>query len=61
MSPGGRPPIGPAINMRFPEDQLARIDELAELEGISRAEMIRRLIDEAVATRDAATPKKRKR
>lgn len=41
---GGRPPIGPAINMRFPEEVLAEIDARAEAEGVKRAEMIRRLV-----------------
>jgi metal-responsive CopG/Arc/MetJ family transcriptional regulator len=54
VNPGGRPPIGPAINMRFPEDLLAEIDAAAEAEGIKRAEMIRRLAREALDARAAS-------
>lgn len=40
----GRPEIGgPAINLRFPQDMLDRIDAAAKTDGISRAEKIRRL------------------
>lgn len=49
MSPGGRPPVGPAINMRFPEELLAEIDAYAEAAGISRAAAIRRLVQAGLA------------
>lgn len=38
---GGRPPIGPQINVAFPPDLLARIDERAAALGVSRSEWIR--------------------
>jgi hypothetical protein len=44
----GRPEIGPAVNMRFPQAQLDAIDARAKTEGVSRAEMIRRLIGSAL-------------
>jgi hypothetical protein len=37
----GRPKIGPAIQVRLPEDILAAVDARAEATGVSRAEMIR--------------------
>lgn len=40
----GRPEVGPAVNMRFPQDLLDRIDAAAKTDGISRAEKIRRLV-----------------
>lgn len=53
MSPGGRPPVGTAINMRFPQDLLAEVDACADAEGVSRAEMIRWLVREGLAARVA--------
>jgi hypothetical protein len=49
--PGGRPPIGPAVLQRFTQADLDAIDALAEAEGVPRAEMIRRLVSEAIAAR----------
>lgn len=40
----GRPEIGPAVNMRFPQELLDRIDAAAKTDGVSRAEKIRRLV-----------------
>lgn len=37
----GRPPVGPAINLRFPDDLLAAIDKSAAAEGVTRAQWIR--------------------
>lgn len=37
-------------NIYLADDQCAALDELARSEGISRAEVIRRLIDEAMAS-----------
>lgn len=54
MSPGGRPSVGPAINMRFPADMLAAVDKLAAELGIKRAETIRLLIGEALQARGGA-------
>lgn len=51
MSPGGRPPVGTAINMRLPADLLAEVDAAAGAEGVSRAEMIRRLVAAGLKTR----------
>jgi hypothetical protein len=44
----GRPEIGPAVNMRFPQDMLDRIDAAAKADGISRAEKIRRLVSAGI-------------
>jgi hypothetical protein len=44
----GRPEIGPAIQVRLPEDLLAQIDAKAEDDGVSRAEMVRTLLGEAL-------------
>lgn len=56
----GRPGIGPAVTVRFPERTLSRIDAQAvrdgdvdERGGYTRAPVIRRLVEEALATRDA--------
>src|SRR5678815_1595847 len=40
----GRPEVGPAFSVRFPPELLDRVDQAATVEGISRAEMIRRLV-----------------
>lgn len=47
----GRPEIGPAIQVRLPEDLLAAVDAKAEAENVSRAEMVRTLLDEAISIR----------
>jgi len=47
--PGGRPPIGPAINMRLAETTITALDTRAATEGTTRADLIRRLIDEGLA------------
>jgi hypothetical protein len=52
----GRPEVGPAIHIRLSEDLLARVDQLSEIEGVSRAEMVRTLLDEAIANRRQQTP-----
>ena len=44
----GRPEIGPTIQVRLPEDLLAQIDAKAEAENVSRAEMVRALLGEAL-------------
>lgn len=44
----GRPEIGPAIQVRLPEDMLAAVDSRADAEGVSRAEMVRMLLAEAL-------------
>lgn len=44
----GRPEIGPAIQVRLPEDLLARVDAYAGEQRISRAEAVRRLLESAL-------------
>ena len=44
MSPGGRPQVGTPINVRLGDELLAQVDDYAEVEGIKRAEAIRRLV-----------------
>jgi len=39
----GRPKIGERVTVRLPAAMLERVDALAEADGITRAEMIRRL------------------
>src|SRR6478752_5771639 len=38
---GGRPAVGPAFQVRFPEELLARVDRAAEGEGLTRAGWLR--------------------
>lgn len=40
----GRPPIGPMVNVRLPEELIAKLDKHAADYGISRAEVIRLLL-----------------
>jgi hypothetical protein len=44
----GRPRVGPAINVRVPPEDLARVDSYAERRGIRRASAIRELIEMAL-------------
>ena len=44
----GRPEIGPAIQVRLPENLLTKVDARADAEGVSRAEMIRELLAKAL-------------
>lgn len=46
---GGRPPVGPAVQVRIPADDLARLDAAARAVGVTRAEWIRRAITEYLA------------
>lgn len=41
---GGRPAVGTKVETRLPDDVLAALDERAKSEGITRAEMMRRLV-----------------
>ena len=41
----GRPSTGVKIQVRIPAEGLARIDRQAEAEGVTRAEMIRRMLN----------------
>ena len=44
----GRPEIGPPILVHMPTEMTARLDALAEQDGVPRAEVIRRLLGEAL-------------
>lgn len=48
MTGRGRPPIGPAVQVRLTPDLLARIDRWAKRQGVTRAEAIRRLVERAL-------------
>jgi hypothetical protein len=41
---GGRPSVGPKVETRLDEKTLAQVDARAGKEGVSRAEMLRRLV-----------------
>jgi len=45
---GGRPEIGPAINVRLPKQLLGLVDDHATAHRLTRAEAIRRLLDQAL-------------
>ena len=47
-SRGGRPPIGPQINVAISPKAVARVDAAARAVGISRSEWIRRAIEAAL-------------
>ena len=47
-SRGGRPPIGPQINVAVAPATVARIDAAARAAGISRSEWIRRAVEAAL-------------
>lgn len=49
----GRPAIGPLVGTRFPSDVLAALDERAERDGVSRAELVRRLVTDGLAAQVA--------
>lgn len=48
-SQGGRPPIGPTINVAYPREVLTRIEDSAAAEGISRAAWLRKIAQDAVS------------
>jgi metal-responsive CopG/Arc/MetJ family transcriptional regulator len=48
---GGRPPVGPAVQIRLPDDILKQIDQYAREGGVSRAAIIRTLLVEALDAR----------
>ena len=55
MVPGvGRPEIGPAFSVRFPEDLLERIDADAASVGVSRASWLRAAAEERLSFPRAA-------
>lgn len=41
---GGRPTVGPKVEVRLDPDTLAKVDARATEEGVKRAEMLRRII-----------------
>jgi hypothetical protein len=45
---GGRPEVGPKIEVRLPQDILDQLDARAQAEGVKRAEMVRRLLAAAL-------------
>ena len=47
-NPGGRPVIGPQINVAIPPETVARVDTAARAAGISRSEWIRRAVEAAL-------------
>jgi hypothetical protein len=47
-NPGGRPEVGPKIDVRLPVDTLRRLDDRAEAARKSRADTIRTLIDDGL-------------
>lgn len=55
MTPAGRPEIGTPINIRLGDELLAQVDERAALEGVSRAELLRRLVSAALNGRSNTT------
>lgn len=48
-APTGRPAVGAAINVRLGDDLLGTVDARAADEGVTRAEMIRRLVAAGIA------------
>jgi len=46
---GGRPPVGPAFSLRVPPWMLERVDERAHSAGITRAAMLRQLVEAGLA------------
>jgi hypothetical protein len=46
---GGRPPVGPTINVAYPRDLLDKIDAAAGTSGMSRAAWLRKIAADAVA------------
>ena len=44
MTGPGRPPIGAVREIRFPDDLWSRVEALADDYGVSRADMVRRML-----------------
>lgn len=44
----GRPPIGHKVQVHLPPSILSRVDEIASSEGVTRSDVIRRLLGEAL-------------
>lgn len=48
----GRPPVGPVVTgLRLSEDTMAEVEALAAAAAVTRSEMLRELIGEALAAR----------
>jgi metal-responsive CopG/Arc/MetJ family transcriptional regulator len=47
----GRPEVGGRVTVSLGDERLARLDAAAELAGVTRAEILRRVIDAALAGR----------
>lgn len=45
----GRPAVGPVVKARFDEQTIARIDAFATDHGVSRADAIRQLVEQALS------------
>jgi len=48
MTPAGRPQIGTPINIRLGDELLTAVDAKADRQGVSRAEIIRMLLADAL-------------
>lgn len=48
---GGRPGVGPKVEVRLPPEELAQVDAYAEQDGVKRAEELRRLVSLGLAAR----------
>jgi len=46
----GRPAVGPATTLRLPVEMTERLDAIAERDSVSRAEVVRRMVAERMAT-----------
>jgi metal-responsive CopG/Arc/MetJ family transcriptional regulator len=56
VSPGGRPEIGPPINIRLGDDLLALVDDYAAHNSQTRAQAIRFLLTAALSERHGSAP-----
>lgn len=48
-NPGGRPTVGPTVNVAYPRELLDRIETAAKTAGVSRAEWLRQAAEKALA------------
>jgi len=54
---GGRPEIGPAVTVRLPRHLLGLVDDHAKTHGLTRAEAVRRLLDQALGVEVGCAPR----
>ncbi|MEV6309948.1 CopG family transcriptional regulator [Streptomyces sp. NPDC051840] len=47
---GGRPSIGPKVETRLPQDVLATVDALAKSRSMSRADLLRQLVERGLTS-----------